>query len=838
MEKINYYYDEGRRLWKHDPERVVGKEFFELWEMFQQPRPFRLDAARLSLFGTDYALAEEDQPERVCYFAWDDAENCATLVVEGQGSRNKLLLTFEDGEPKVIEDEPLLLEKTELEHGERLEIIYDVIAWLRRTRPGGDILDLTKKDYLEALDGIAPEHDPKALRVMRQLSAFFVKSLMRKATEDMALDELSGQLSLPLDGSYAAAAVVKPPPDVPARPVSAVQVPCRTRWTVIRELEALRSACELAAEAEKAYVVAFDEAQFLQRGPDGSEAVRVGVDPTAPLAEGDVLSVFLRGESEPRGKFTVDIHDGSSVYGSLRWDGPELPVDLAPRLYAKPRRSPALYLASAIGALFQKFSSEAYVPEGALGHILGLERSGVEDRATADAPPRLDDSQRQAWSRAVNDRNMVVLVQGPPGTGKTSVLEQVVRSLVARGQRVLFAAPSNAAVDNLCRRVFNLPTLRLGGMEESVAPDVRKRCWHEDADVNLRFRLLRQEKGLGGVYAGTHVGVMRSHRVHEELESGGLFDVVIFDEAGMGRIEEFLLCARLGRRAVLFGDHQQLPPFPLPQGVREALEQRHGPLPRPLWAMLSKSALEWLADERGFPLVMLRSSYRCQNPRLLRFASTLFYNAGVRASESAEYFRLPFAERQKIYPPATLRLLRSSSLPLSVRREKLVFEGGKPGLENPLEAKVCRHVFHDLLRKYPLGEITVIAPYRRQVKAIRQSLSLDHARAIRPNDKITDEQWQSFLHTRVATVDSFQGGESDAVVISYVRSNEGGGIGFVGDPNRVNVAHTRCRREMVVVADIDCLRKQSSSNLFTRMERAFRRDGEVVDLDQTFLAKL
>ena len=89
------------------------------------------------------------------------------------------------------------------------------------------------------------------------------------------------------------------------------------------------------------------------------------------------------------------------------------------------------------------------------------------------------------------------------------------------------------------------------------------------------------------------------------------------------------------------------------------------------------------------------------------------------------------------------------------------------------------------------------------------------------------------LFTRIATVDSFQGGESDVVVICYVRSNKGKGIGFVDDANRINVAHTRARREMVIVGDIDCLKSQARNNIFHRMERACERDGELVIVDLT-----
>ena len=72
------------------------------------------------------------------------------------------------------------------------------------------------------------------------------------------------------------------------------------------------------------------------------------------------------------------------------------------------------------------------------------------------------------------------------------------------------------------------------------------------------------------------------------------------------------------------------------------------------------------------------------------------------------------------------------------------------------------------------------------------------------------------------------------VIISYVRSNDGGGIGFVDDPHRINVAHTRCRRELIIVADIDCLAAQARNNIPRRLRRAILRDGEISDVPPGF----
>ena len=77
-------------------------------------------------------------------------------------------------------------------------------------------------------------------------------------------------------------------------------------------------------------------------------------------------------------------------------------------------------------------------------------------------------------------------------------------------------------------------------------------------------------------------------------------------------------------------------------------------------------------------------------------------------------------------------------------------------------------------------------------------------------------------------MDSFQGGESEAVIISYVRSSERHGIGFTDNANRINVAYTRCRSELVIIGDLECLRNRGGNQLFAKLERAVERDGEIV----------
>ncbi len=841
LTKIESYFHEGKRLWSVNPELVVSRQFFEMWEQTQEPAPFAVDGDSLMVHDACVALVED--VERAAFFTWDADEMCAALVIEGKGSEQRVLLAFQDGDPVVLEQSPTFVEDTEAGFGERLEVMYDVIAHMRDSGGGGDVLSLSKRDYSAAVRTLSEWHEPRTIRVMKRLPLRFVRRLLGKALEDMAVDEVSEQLSLPLGGSYAFApqlGAAREHAELGAVTAASgsCRIPSQTPWAIAAELRFLSDACRLAVESETAFVLPLSDAEELGTTSSGAAALCVPADAEMPLSEGDTLRVLRRGVEDVLGDFTVDVFDGSAVYGRLTWADPLHPETIGGRLYAKPLASPTRHVASAIEALRTEAASGAEFASVALKSVMGLTGFSVLVGSGAGAPEWLDSSQARAWHSAVDPDNTLALVQGPPGTGKTCVLEQVLRTLCEQGKRILVTAPSNTAVDNICRRVLDLAVLRFGGQRERVAADVADACWFQDRVGFGRFADRREACGGGSIYAGTHIGLLWSDMVRRDLARQGAFDVIVFDEAGMTRLDEFLLCVQMADRAVLFGDHLQLPPFPLPGCVLSELRTCLDAVPRGLWALVNRSALQWLAEERHVPVTLLRHSYRCQNPRLMRFASTLFYDARVKASETAEYFRLPYQERQRRYPASSLRLYRTGLLPAGVRSERLVLEGQKPGLDNPLEACVCLHVFEELVQRHPLDEITIIAPYRRQVRLLRRAL--DRFRKTTDESAwagaaLTDEQWRQFLRRRVATVDSFQGGESDAVVISYVRSNAGRGIGFVGDPNRVNVAHTRCRREMIIVGDIGNLKTQARTRIFHRMERAFVRDGEAVDVTETLL---
>ncbi|MDD5698195.1 MAG: AAA domain-containing protein [Victivallaceae bacterium] len=836
LDKINFFYEEGRRLWRNNPDYVLTREFYELWESVHQPQPFTVGGA-IKLLGIDFELPS-GKGDKIAYYTWLAADCCPALLVETGEWEKRFLLTFSEGETQIYEEELVRFSDDDYGLGEKLEIAMEVIAHLRQGGSTKNVLSLSKKDFIGVMERIAGRYPPGLRKALNRASAGFIRSLIHKAAADMAADELSPQLSLPLEGDYSWRA--ESGQKIPETSVVPAHIPTRTAWQIRADLEFINHAYRLATEKEAHFVLPLKAAEIIGLPGNSNVPLKIAIAAEMPIQQNDILNVFVRGESDVFGTFKVDVFDGDEVLGRLRCDYPGEVGKLRDRLFAALQRSPREFLTGTFEQLYRSFCGrEDNEHSGSvLKYLLGFEHFTFKPGKKGVPPAGMDASQQSAWRSAIAPDNPVVLIQGPPGTGKTFCLEQAVRELCAQGRRILITAPSNTAVDNICRRINDLPVLRFGKTARNIAPDVAAHCWVGMEKNVKQFVLKRERLHTGGIYAGTQVGLLCDPIVSDDMQQNGCYDVVIFDEAGMSNLEEFVLCARLGKRVVLFGDHLQLPPFPLPAAVIAEAAAKYGPLPRERAALIRASALEWLAKIRKIPVIMLRRSYRCQNPRLLRFASTLFYDAGVLPSSSAEYFQLPFYDRRSKYPPSTLRFLSTSALPPEKRREHLAVERQKPGIANPTEVKLCLYAFYQAVEKYPLGEISIIAPYRRQVQLIRQELSLERVRKLCPGCGITEKRWQAFLASRVATVDSFQGAESDLVIICYVRSNDRGGIGFVDNPNRINVAHTRCRRELVIVGDLEGLKRQAQNNIFERMCRAFARDGEVIEISESMLEEI
>ena len=443
-------------------------------------------------------------------------------------------------------------------------------------------------------------------------------------------------------------------------------------------------------------------------------------------------------------------------------------------------------------------------PPGRRWHpVLGLAAprfgAGAEGRPAGDG---LNPEQGQAL--ALCERALdVALVHGPPGTGKTTVLVEVIRRAVARGEKVLATAPSNLAVDNLLERLLAagqdgvrvghparvLPALLDHTLEARVASHEAARIAKDlVAEALALRRSARKRRGRRG--PGRYSEAREDERAARALLSearaleeraeaevlartpvvlatltslGGnalgelRFALAVVDEATQAVEPACYLALLRCERAVLAGDHLQLPPT-----VLSAKAQAGG---------LGVSLFERLVEGRGEAAkVTLAVQYR-MHEAIMRYPSEALYGGALRA-----------------HPEAAGRALDDAPLEV-VDTSGCGFEDATPegsdSKHNEGEAElVAREVERLLERGVPPGEVAVISPYDGQVQRLRQLLA---------------HRLEEGLE--VDTVDGFQGREKEAVVVSLVRANPEGEVGFLADVRRMNVALTRARRKLLVVGD-------------------------------------
>jgi DNA polymerase III delta prime subunit len=430
----------------------------------------------------------------------------------------------------------------------------------------------------------------------------------------------------------------------------------------------------------------------------------------------------------------------------------------------------------------------------------------VQDEAAID--PGLNQPQRDAVQFALSARD-VALIHGPPGTGKTTTVVELIRRAVARGQKVLASAPSNMAVDNIFERLVaaGQRAVRLGHPAR-VMPQLRVHTLDllvaDHADVRLARKLVKEALGLfrqAGRYTRAKPPPGSRRETREEAKSlladarrleaqaveqildtadvlcattTGLdaeilgprrFDLAVIDEACQstepGSWIPLLWCDRV----VLAGDHCQLPPTVVsPQAAADGL---------------GVSLFERIMALHG-PAIARRLTVQYRmHEAIMDFSSMEFYDAELEADPSVRRHRLADLPGVAATPATSSAVEFIDTAGAGFDEE--VEPDGESRL-NPREAAlVCRKVQELLDAGVAPRQIAVIAPYAAQVRLLRERLPVEGL--------------------EVDSVDGFQGREKEAVLISLVRSNPQGEIGFLKDVRRMNVAMTRARRKLLVVGD-------------------------------------
>jgi KaiC/GvpD/RAD55 family RecA-like ATPase len=273
------------------------------------------------------------------------------------------------------------------------------------------------------------------------------------------------------------------------------------------------------------------------------------------------------------------------------------------------------------------------------------------------------------------------------------------------------------------------------------------------------------------VVGATCIGIATDARF-EDLD----FDLVVADEAGQIQVMDLLVPLVRARRAVLVGDHLQLPPVVEPEVVQKIRERE--PENQELGGWLEKSLFERLILHPDWPeshKVMLDTQYRM--PRAIAdFISSQFYGGKYQTGGDA---------------PHSDPIFSTPLVFVDTMKEVRHYEqraGQGQGYTNPTEARILA----DLVLAYQSHDVQagVIVPYRKQAEAIRREL--------RQRGTGWDED---VLASQVATVDSFQGREQDVVLFGFTRSNPDGRVGFLSELRRLNVSLTRARRQLVLVGD-------------------------------------
>lgn len=421
----------------------------------------------------------------------------------------------------------------------------------------------------------------------------------------------------------------------------------------------------------------------------------------------------------------------------------------------------------------------------------------------------LNESQNEAVQFALSAKDLAV-IHGPPGTGKTTTLAELVRRLVARGERVLVCAPSNLAVDNLLERLIadGLPALRLGHPAR-VMPELRTHTLDEmvenHPELRLAQRLARQASELRQK-AGKHTRAapergerqsMRQEARQLQAESrqiealvvqrlldkarvicatltgldanvlGALrFDCCVVDEAGQSTEPAVWIPLQYAERLILAGDPFQLPPTVIsPDAAGQGF---------------NISMLERLMSVFGDRIARrLDIQYRMHQD-IMRFSSQEFYEDSQRADPSVAAHLLSDLPGVQANPMTCTPVSWIDTAGAGYAESQEADGESRLNLE---EGRLLVQKIQDLFAAGLSPEnLAVITPYAAQARLLRQMLS-------------------AFPDLEIDTVDGFQGREKEAVLVSLVRSNPEGEIGFLEDVRRMNVALTRARRKLLVVGD-------------------------------------
>jgi len=467
---------------------------------------------------------------------------------------------------------------------------------------------------------------------------------------------------------------------------------------------------------------------------------------------------------------------------------------------------------------------------GLSAEVPGLSAEVPGSSGGSRPPLALNAPQRAAVEFALAAKDFAI-IHGPPGTGKTTTVVEFIRETVARGDTVLACAPSNHAVDNLLEKLLaagELP-IRLGHPAR-IMPELRERAIdilaekHPDARQARKvareaFALFRQadkwtrEKPQPGEKAALRkeardllsesrkLEALAVERVLDDariicatltgLDSQLLgqrrFDVVVIDEACQSTEPAAWVPLLRANTLVLAGDHCQLPPTIISP---EAADRG-----------LSISLMERLIAHFGPDVARLLSVQHRMHAAIMGFSNAEFYDGRLVAHASIAGHQLCDLPGVARAPLTETPVQFIDTAGASYDEELEIDTGSRRNIqEAALAVKKVRAL---LALGVSATQIGVITPYRAQVRLLRERL-------------------EDVADLEIDSVDGFQGREKEAIVVSLVRSNPEGEIGFLADTRRTNVALTRARRKLLVIGDSATL---ANASFYQRMLTYFEETG-------------
>ena len=414
--------------------------------------------------------------------------------------------------------------------------------------------------------------------------------------------------------------------------------------------------------------------------------------------------------------------------------------------------------------------------------------------------PWLNASQEKAADLVLRAKDVAV-VHGPPGTGKTTTLVEAIYEALHREVQVLVCAQSNMAVDwiseKLSERGVNI--LRIGNptrVTDRMLNDTYERRFERHPLYDQLWGIRRNIRHLYDSREGNrenrHQKIARLKERAAELEytineslfadarviactltgsahpllTGRRFGTLFIDEAAQALEASCWIAIQKADRVILAGDHRQLPPT-----IKS---------PAALSGGLDKTLMQTICENKPRCVSMLTIQYRMSD-EIMQFPNREFYDGLLQSDPSVKY-------RGILDWDTAIEWVESEEN----EGETLASDG--LSRINPVEAELALQTLHDYIERigkdrilYERLDIGIISPYKGQVQLLRRMLRKDsYWKPLRPLISIN-------------TVDGFQGQERDIILISMVRHNEQGQVGFLSDLRRMNVAITRARMKLIII---------------------------------------